>query len=138
MKCFNDSKDVVQPQPGMLCFRHVMRPFVFLLLPRKLEWQQQKGINTRDECRDQMCQESFSHSMAADLKRRNKVVTHQMGRDKLLMAHSKRIARICEICLVVLKGRAKGRGQNGSGRYKGRAVERRGHEGVCLSVKIFL
>lgn len=108
MKCFNGSKDVAQPEPGMLHFRHVMRPFVFLLLPRRQEWQQQKGIDTRDECRDQVCQERFSHNIATYLKRRNKVITDQMGKNKLLMAHSKRIARICEIYLVMLKGRAEG------------------------------
>lgn len=114
MKCFNGSKDVAQAE--MLLFEHVMRSFVFLLLPRGLEWQQQKGIDTRDECRDQICQESFSHNMAAYLKGRNKVIMGQMGGNKLLMAHSIRMARICEICLVMLKGRAKGRGQSGSGR----------------------
>lgn len=119
-------------------FRHVMRLFVFLLLPRNLEWQQHKGIGTRDECRDQMCQESFSHNTAAYLQGRNKVIMDQMGKNKLLMAHSTRITRICEICLRMLKGSGKGRLQSGSGRYQCRAVERTGHDRVWFSVRMLL
>lgn len=90
---------------------------MFLVLPTKLEWQQHRGIDTRDECRDQMCQESFSHNTAVNLQRRKKVITSD-GERGLLLPHSKRITRVCEICHVILKGRAKGRGQSGSGGYQ--------------------
>lgn len=138
MKCFNGSKDVAQPEAAMPHFRHGVRLLVFLVLPRNLEWQQHKGIDTRDKCRDQMCQESFSHNTAAYLQRRNNVITDQMGKNKLLVAHSKRITRICEMCLVMLKGRAKGRGQSGSGRYQVQGSGEEGHERVWLSVRMLL
>lgn len=64
---------------------------MFLLLPRRLEWQ-----------------ERFSHSIATCLKRRNEVITDQMEKNNLLMAHSKRMARICEIYLVLWKGQREG------------------------------
>lgn len=70
MKCFNGSKDVAQPEPEMLHFRHMVRLFVFLLLPRKLERQQQKGVDTRDECRDQMSQESFSKQHCSSFEKK--------------------------------------------------------------------
>lgn len=137
MKCFNGSKDVAQPEPEMLHFRHMVRLFVFLLLPRKLERQQQKGVDTEMNAETRCLRRASANSIAAHLKR-SKVIMDQMEKNKLLMAHSKRIARIFEICLVMLKGGAKGRGQSASGRYKCRVVGRRGHERLWLSVRMLL
>lgn len=49
------------------------------------------------------------------------------GKNKL-MACFKGIVRTCEISFAMFKGRAKGRGQSGSGRK----MERRGHKSLIV------
>lgn len=58
--------------------------------------------------------------------------------NKLLMACFKGIVGTCEIYLAMFKGRAKGRGQSGSGRDKYRKMERRGHKRVWLCVRMLV
>lgn len=44
--------NIQNQKPGMLCFRHVMIPFVFVSLLTRWQWQQQKA---RGDCKNKGC-----------------------------------------------------------------------------------